>query len=265
MKKGLVFCMLLVALAAMVFTGCKKSDDSNNNDNPLIIDDPTAITDAVADWLIAFMPDDVTRMPNSILVTYLKDTNVPQPSDVVELFIDGYSVPIPSFEGIPGLYFGSYDLAQGGNYQVVFKVNGIQKVSTSLMMVYNTTNFTSPQYYVINQATPLSWTLAGNNQHQYAGVSAYKDNYPAEPTTDDYFVELGVAARNYSIPANAVNDLGTGAEYNLGVTQVNYNISNRIALMSFYDTFAVYGGITRTLDPIEIYQKALALHKAVNK
>ncbi len=265
MKRKQLISLLLVALIALFVFGCGNSDDNNNNDNPLIIDDPQDITSEVADWLVAFVTGEDTKTTNGIVIYYLNATNYPTATDEVELLVDGVSVPVEMYMEMPGFYFGTCDLTEGTTYTIVLKYNGVQKVSTSLKIAYRSSNLITPETYVISEPTNISWTLPSSNDHQFAGVSAYKSNYPNEDDEDEYFVELTPSARAYTIPANAVDNLGTGAEYNIGVTQANYNINNRIAVMSFFDVFQAYGGYVKAADAASLQKKALAMYKALSK
>jgi len=53
-----------------------------------------------------------------------------------------------------------------------------------------------------------------------------------EGTRDEYVLALDPGERGFTIPANAVRDLGWQASYSLDLTQMNQLISNRVLIQS---------------------------------
>jgi hypothetical protein len=263
MKTRHVFFLLLVVLATLFISGCNETDSNNPTD--VVISDPDDITSAVADWLLVFGTGDYEdKTENAILLNYLKATDLPLYTDVFTVEVNGVSLDLQSFMGVPGLYYTTYNLTEGATYTIVLKKNGTQILSTSQKMVYGA-EVTFPNTYDPTTSAPLSWTLPDNNQYQFAGISSFKSNYPDEDDTDEYFVQLPVTSRSYTIQANAVDDFGAETEYSLGVEQLNYHITNRIAVMSFYEDFESYGGVVKSNQTGSLLAKAKALHQAVNR
>lgn len=262
MKARKLIFLLLLAVTALFIFSCKETNSDNPTD--VVITNPDDITSAVADWLLVFGTGDYEKTENAILLNYLKATDVPLDSDVFTVEIDGISVALESIMGVPGLYYSTYNLTEGQTYQIVLKKNGTQILDTTQKIVYGA-DVAFPATFDHTQSTPLSWSLANNNQYQFAGISSYKSNYPNEDSTDEYYVQLPVASRSYTIQANAVDDFGDETEYSLGVEQLDYHVTNRIAVMSFYEDFEDYGTLGKSSHTGNLLAKAKALHSAVNR
>jgi hypothetical protein len=229
MRKFVLLFIILLGIFMLFITACGKKDNNNNNTSgtPMDLED---ITPEMAEWAIMIFGTDATKTPYMVNVVWIGGTTLPTITDTATLEIDGTNIMVQSYS--PGYWFGGYDAVQGADCTVKFVYNGVTKVNSTIRMVNLITGSTFPTTYNPAQTANFSWTLPANNQHQLAGVSAYKDNYPAESWSDDYVKEVSADARSYTVPANPIANVPAGATYSLGVTEVNYKIVDMVALMA---------------------------------
>jgi len=155
---------------------------------------------------------------------------------------------------MPGYYSGMIDLTAGQDYSVLFKYNNVTKLDTSIKGVYPP-NITYPDIYDVGQATTLNWTLPASNQYQFVGVSSYYNNGTNEQS-DDWVKQLSGASRNFTIPANPVQNFGSPTQYYIWLDQMNYQLLQRVALMVFGYSGHNYGGKQAEMNPDKIAQRA---------
>lgn len=235
MRKPMFLLILLLAVLVLFTLSCKKNDDDNNNNTnpttPLGLGD---LTPATAEWAIMFasLSDKSEYSEYVIGIYWVGGATIPDTSDVAVLEVNGNVADIMSYQYLAGMYYGYINLPEGENATIKFTYNNVVKVNTTLKMVNLITSANFPDNYNPAQPATFTWTLPANNEHQVAGVSAYKENTVGEDWYGEKYDEIAVEARSYTVPANPIPNVPAGAEYTLEVVQVNYKILNKIALMS---------------------------------
>jgi hypothetical protein len=230
MRNLVLLLIVLLSFSMLFITACGNGNNNNDNNDittPMGIED---LTPATAEWAIMFIGANV-KTPYQIGAYWIGGANIPQVGDTAILQINGTEVPLQSYG--PGIWYGSMDTTQGTDATVKFVYNGTTKVETTIKTVNLITGSSFPTTYNPAQSSSFSWTLPADNQHQLAGVSAYKSNYPtADDYSDEYIQEIGVDTRSYTVPANPLANVPAGASYSMGVSEVNYKILNMVALIS---------------------------------
>lgn len=232
MQKLVLLSIILMSFLMLFLVGCVNPDDPNDTE----IETPTGWEDlnpGIAEWVV-MLTAGLEKSTYVVSVTWIGGINIPQVSDTAVLYVNGNDVEIDAM--IPGVWFGSCNVAQGSDATIKFVYNGETRVDTSLKTVNLITDATFPTTYNPTQTAAISWTLPTNNQHQVVGISASKDD--AKEWSGDYSREVLVADRSFTFPANPIADAPAGADYTLGVTEVNFKIKNKIALMSVDGAFS---------------------------
>lgn len=124
-------------------------------------------------------------------------------------------------------WFGRANLTPGMNYEFWIVADGILLTHASLQTVMEARADFPADFSPHSEAT-LFWDLEGDNQGQVLRLSAENE----EGTRDEYVLALYPGERGFTIPANAVRDLGWQASYSLELTQMNQLISNRVLIQS---------------------------------
>jgi hypothetical protein len=231
MRKLWMLLIVILAAFSLFIVACGGDDGNNDITNP---DD--------AEWVLMFMQvPDFNREVGYWFDAYWNGASTAiTASDVFQLTIDGSDVPVELYNYDNEWSVTAYNLmlTPGSTYSVVFTKNGNTIISKSVKMPYpSTCDF--PATYNPTESVSLNWTMDGNNQLQYVSVSA--SNW--ENTTDNYDEEMyqvSNSARSYTVPANAVQDLGVGTEYELGIIQMNNYFSGKVYLYTMQGSGVYY-------------------------
>ncbi len=229
MSKLVILLIVLMGFIMLFTTACGNGDSNNNNNTittPIGIED---LTPGVAEWAIMLLGGDF-KSTYQVSVVWIGGTTLPQIGDNAVLLINNNNVTLQSYS--PGVLFGSCEATQGADATIKFVYNDVTKIDSTIKPVTVINGADFPTSYNPTQSSTFTWTLPTNNQHQVAGVSAYKDNYPAESWSGENMKEIEIGARSYTVPANPIANVPEGAAYTLGVSEVNYKIVNKIALLS---------------------------------
>lgn len=233
MRKLWLLLIVLLAAFSLLIVACGDDDENNDITNP---DD--------ADWAISFIqiPDEIHRENGYWFNAFwFGAADAITTSDVFTLSIDGVDTPVQLYSYDSEWSVSGYNimLSPGSSYPIVFAKNGTTIISKTVTMPYAAT-CSFPVDYDPTQSASISWSLAGNNQTQAVTVSA--SNW--DGSYDDYDEEvysISNTARSYTIPANAVQDLGVGTEFELSVIQTNSYFSGRVYLFTMQGEYALYG------------------------
>ncbi len=123
---------------------------------------------------------------------------------------------------------GSYDFVAGDVYQFVLKVNDVSTSGEMKIAAIPSNPF--PDSFDPATETPLSWTLSSDSDLQFLDGYSY-----ANDDEDEDYKEAGlqVSARQYSIPANWLNDFnGEVYEYEFSLFEVNYSLISSILFLN---------------------------------
>jgi hypothetical protein len=225
MRKLLLLSLLLLSMLMLFTTACV-GDDPTNTDitTPTSVDD---LTPGLAEWAVILTGGEV-KSTYVVGVVWVGGLDIPATDDTATLTVNGTDIEIESM--FPGMWVGSCNATQGADATIKFVYNGETKVDTSLKLVNFITGSSFPSVYNPAQTANISWTLPTNNPHQIVSINATKDT--AKDWSGDYSKEINVGERSFTFPANPIANAPAGATYNLGVSQVNFKIKSKIALMS---------------------------------
>jgi len=250
MKKTSLIIGLLLVLSLIFIGACKKksSDDLTG---------PGEITPANTDWDILIMQtgDGGKLNPYYIMLDWLGDATALNEGDTFSLTLDGNTVPLGAFS-YGGFWYisGETELNPGQTYALKFFHNGTQKASANVQMPY-AASATFPQNFSPGASANVTWSLSNNNQYQYVGVSAYLYVPQGQSLFDEYFKFIDPSARSYTLPANAVDNLGTGTMYELYVSQVNFARDGRTAITTHQTQYHSYNS-KQEKDILDLYKNA---------
>jgi len=222
---------LIVILAAMslFIAACGDDEDNNNITNP---DD--------ADWVITLF-----QIPDNLRAGFMFEawwngaaTDITE-ADVFTATVGGTNVPLESYFYGGEWVISGYDfpLDTGTDYVVKFFKNGNLIVEKSVKTCYPV-SCTFPTAYDPTQAAALNWTVANNNQSQFVSVSS--SNYPTSTEYDEELYQVSNSSRSYTIPANAVQSMGVGTDYELGILEYNHYFSGTCYLTTTQGVGATY-------------------------
>jgi hypothetical protein len=231
MKTLIVFLSITMLVILLALTGCKSDSDGVTG-----IPD---ITPANFDWDVYILDlsganEDLREDSYYISCEWLGDESAITETDVFTIqFNDSTPIQLQGY----GYWFGEWSFAgeamlnPGTSYNVKLMKNGTQETSGTIKTPYRCyANF--PAYYNPSTTAEITWSLSNNNQFQTAGISSYGDWEAEVEEYDEHFAELSPSARNYTIPANAVDNFGEWTEYEMLVMQVNFTKSGRTAFMA---------------------------------
>ncbi len=153
----------------------------------------------------------------------------------LELKIAGETIALDAWGDF---WMGSATLTPGNAYNFQLLVNGEITVSTTQTVVYNA-DATFPLTYNPTQSAYSYWTLAGNNQVQTASAYAWDPQDPYQDEIAD--TDLAASVREYTFPANIVQDHGTGSSYTLEITQMNHKYVDNVLVATAQSDWQDYG------------------------
>lgn len=149
--------------------------------------------------------------------------------------VDGNTVQMENW----GFYwFGPADLQEGQTYNFSLDT-GNKQYSASLQIPYNITSATFPSTFQVDQSHTVSWTLANNNKNQIAEAWSYYWDWD-EDQESHYYKELKPSDRQFTFPANCVEDFGPETEYDLGILQIDYKMANKLVAVAMTGAFEYY-------------------------
>lgn len=135
-------------------------------------------------------------------------------------------------------WMGGATLTPGTAYNFNLIVNGETVVSSNQTVVYNA-DATFPLTYNPAQSAYMYWSLGGNNQVQTASAYAFDPDDPYDDEVAD--TDLAASVREYTFPANVVQDHGTGSTYSLEITQMNHKYVDNVLVATAQSDWADYG------------------------
>ena len=135
--------------------------------------------------------------------------------------------------GFMGSYFSSVPLASGTEYEFEFSNDEDVICSSTIRSPYRA-EIEFPDPFVPTQSTDLEWTMDADNDYQYFEAYSENDGYKKGDDDEDeeegYFLMLDPGARSLTIPANAVEEVGTYGYYSLSLMQMNFYPKNACAI-----------------------------------
>ncbi|MDD3143679.1 MAG: hypothetical protein PHG32_05730 [Candidatus Cloacimonetes bacterium] len=153
----------------------------------------------------------------------------------LELKIAGSAVTLEQYGEF---WMGGATLTPGTAYNFNLIVNGETVVSSNQTVVYNA-DATFPLTYNPAQSAYMYWSLGGNNQVQTASAYAFDPDDPYDDEVAD--TDLAASVREYTFPANIVQDHGTGSSYTLEITQMNHKYVDNVLVATAQSDWADYG------------------------
>jgi len=232
MRKIWFLLIVLLGVSALFIAAC--GDDDENT-----ITDPDQ-----AEWILTFfqIPPQIGRASFMFDAYWNGEVTAIAASDTFNLTLDGVDVPVEAYNYDNQWFVSAYDFVMepGTYYEVKFFKNGTQILSKTVKTCYEATA-TLPASFDPTQPVTLNWAVANNNQTQIVSVAAA--NWNAEPTSyDEEHYSVSNATRTYPIPANAVQYLGVGTEYELSILEYN----NYFAGMNYVTTSQGVGNYYET-------------------
>lgn len=153
----------------------------------------------------------------------------------LELKVGGETVALSAWGEF---WMGGDTLTPGTSYTFQLLVDGVSVVNTKQTIVYNA-DATFPLTFNPTQSAYSYWTLDASNQVQIASAYAYD---PIDPNDDEVSdTDLAAAVREYTFPANVVQDHGNGAGYSLEITQMNHKYVDNVLVATAQSDWADYG------------------------
>jgi len=206
-----------------------------------LITNPPDINPTNTDWDISFQyggVDDKGDLTILFSALYLHtDHDLLSPDDSASLKIDGVEYPMVAFLGATsGVWIGSavFDTTLPHTFQFVY--NDLVKAET-IMKLPSMPVVQFPTSFDPTEEASFSWQLSTNCQYQFVGADSF--NHFTEDT-DEYAANLNPSARSFTVPANAITDLGQGTEYTLSLGEMNYKREGRISFSGYAITSAKY-------------------------
>jgi len=229
--------MKIVAIAGLMIllliTACTEED---------LITNPPDINPTNTDWDVSFQYGDVEDKTDVTILfsaIYLHSNHDSlSPDDSASLYIDGVEYPMVAFLGATsGVWIGSAVFDTTIPHTFVFTYNDQVKAET-VMKLPSMPVVQFPSSFDPSIGTQFSWELSSNSQYQFAGADSY--NHYTEDT-DEYSANLSPSSRSFTVPANAVTDLGQGTEYTLSIGEMNYKREGKISFSGYAISSARYG------------------------
>ncbi len=265
MKKNLlvVISLLVTASMLMFFTGCADNDDDNDIDNgndvgPVSgIFGPEDLDPDNYDFFLGIYYGIENRPEDHYIIVMPVN---PDYSDAdVSLTANGQPIELMTYEWFDE-WFGSASLEEGESY--IFELTtGSESYSADLTIPYNTTSISFPETYDPTQSHEVTWTLANDNENQFA----YADSRLGEP--DEYYDEtdlpyievLNPSDRQHTFPADIVETYGPETKYELGILQTNFEISGRFATIAISPDHRTYDEEQREVTHLDIREHVIRL------
>lgn len=228
MRKFWILLVVLIAASMLFISACDEDDINITN-----IDD--------AEWVLNLMqlPEGISRAGFMFTAGWNGAATDITASDVFTLTMDNVNIPVQAYFYDNEWIISAYDfqLNPGANYELKFSKNGNVIVEKIIKTCYSCTG-SFPNVYDPTTSQEITWTVAGNNQTQFVSVSA--SNWDGSISYDEELYQVSNSARSYTIPANAVQDLGVGTEYELAVLQSNVYISGTTYITTSHGDGATY-------------------------
>ncbi len=211
MRKIWFLLIVILGISALFIAACGDDDDNN-------ITDPNQ-----AEWILTFfqIPPEFDRASFMFDAYWNGEGSAIAVGDTFALTLDGVNVPVQAYNYDNEWFVSAYDFVMqpGTNYEVKFFKNGNEILTKTIKTCYEVTA-TFPTAYDPTEPVTLNWAVANNNHTQFVSVSS--SNWDAEPLDyDEELYQVSNATRTYTIPANAVQYLGVGTEYELAILEYN--------------------------------------------
>lgn len=250
MKTKLWLLLALAFVALFALSACGDDDDDNN------VTGLPEVTESEFDWDIYFIEvegGESARM-YSVYADYLGNPGDLSQEDVYMMEIGDQMLELWGYEGS---FYAHTELTAGQQYNVKFMKNSTVLSSADVRMPYQSST-AFPAVFDPSQDTSFSWSMQNSNQYQYAGADVF--NWETEED-DEYIVVLNKEARSFTVPANALEDLGPDAEYSLFLGQLTFVEKGRFAFSSFYIDSKYYGEEYNTMSPLSKLNMARTLRR----
>lgn len=258
MRKQMLLSVLVLALLAIALTGCGGDDDNNNNNNWV------DITPTNTDWDINIIHNQGAGKEASYVANYfwLGNPLSLSATDTFSAKIDGQNYEVNGYWmfGI-WMIWSQFTLNPGQVYNFEFYHNGNKKCDVDIRMPYPAIA-SFPSTYNPAQSATFTWSLSNNNQYQFAGVTAFKEQEVGDDLYDDAIELLPVTARSHTVPANAVESFGSGTEYELVVSQLNFKRDGRTAVSAYQGQSEDYH---RKGSPEDMFARAQKARRIIRK
>ncbi len=170
-----------------------------------------------------------------IAVTWIGPDSGFDPHATVELTIGGSKIELLyQYE----TWYGKATLIPGNSYYFQLKVNGEVLVNTKQTVVYNA-DATFPLTYNPTRTAFVYWNLEADSKQQIASIYAYDpEDWDYDEVVDK---EIEPSAREYTYPANIVQDHGADSEYELEITQMNHKYVDNVLVATTQFKAMEYG------------------------
>ena len=221
MRKFLILMILATLGMGLFLTGC--------------FENITEPEDAKWSVMAIAYPEDGNTAKHLVTVMWIGPAADYVAPTTLQLKIGGADVSLTAW----GDYWqGEKDLTAGNSYYFQLIVNGETVVKTQQKVVYPA-DATFPLTFNPAQSAYAYWTLDADNKVQYATAYAYD---PDDPYQDEVLdAELAGSVREYTFPANIVQDHGTGSSYTLEITQMNHKYVDNVLVATAQSDWQDYG------------------------
>jgi hypothetical protein len=225
---------LLILILGMFFvTSCSKDTKAT------AIISPDQVTASTADWIL-IAGNWVDPSGKAVQSVKVYPTNITSfIGYTLVLKIDGVELPLIHDSDVP-YWSGTADLEQGQTYDFhVFITDPVSEVTTEYSASAKMVDIVEAQFpdpYHLNTNTPISWTLAHDSQYQ----QVYVTSSGPENQIDEYEKRVDSNLRTFTIPANCVDNYGSGSVITLEVNEFNYTKAGKLALFTASSAVADY-------------------------
>ncbi|MCB5223553.1 MAG: hypothetical protein WCY21_01790 [Candidatus Cloacimonadaceae bacterium] len=170
-----------------------------------------------------------------IVVSWIGAASSFDPQAVVELSIGGSNIELLyQYES----WYGKATLTPGSSYTFQLKVDGTVVVNTKQTVVYNA-DATFPLTFNPTRTAYVFWELEADSKQQIASAYAYDpEDWDYDEVVD---TEIPVADREYTFPANIVQDHGADSEFELEITQMNHKYVDNVLVATTQFQSMAYG------------------------
>lgn len=236
--KKLTYLLMLLLISLFLLLGACGDDDEDDGLTGI-----PEITPENYDWEIYFMDfSDMGAKVNEYVIwaDWLGDSAAITEEDMFTIKIDEnlYEFWGGNYEG-EWSYHTMAELEPGIEYAVEFFKNGTLLANTNLRMAYSAA-VDFPSTFDPTESAYISWEMDGDNQYQVAILESYNDDNWDDESYEEKV--LSPSAREYTYPANTVENYGPATEYFMDLLQFNFKKSDRFAFSSSNMVSMYYDG-----------------------
>jgi hypothetical protein len=226
MRKFMILIIAAILVVGMLLTACDELENVTEPEN--------------AKWSVFVTSMDQGKEDtHAVMVMWIGPAADYVAPTSVELKIDGTAATLEEWYGY---WFGGLTLNPGQRYEFELIIDGVTVVKTRQYVVYDA-DVVFPMTFNPTLTAHTYWTLEGNSDSQMASAYALDPEDPLDDETVDQ--ELLPADREYTFPANIVQDHGVGTIFTLEITQMNYKYVDDVLVATAQAAYQDYGDAKR--------------------